>query len=148
MIKKLGLDRFSALYLWAIFMIWFSITKHKTFISKPTLNLVLSQNVVVGVLALAFLIPLTTGTFDLSIGTMMTLSLAIVSVMAKKHTMPMYWAVPIALGACGLAGPTPPPPRKQRGGHRFRRLLRFRVNKAWWQGVCKRYQPPQRRHFG
>lgn len=104
MIKKLGLDKFSALYLWAIFMIWFSITKHKTFISKPTLNLVLSQNVVVGILALAFLIPLTTGTFDLSIGTMMTLSLAIVSVMAKKQTMPMYYAVPIALGACGLAG--------------------------------------------
>ena len=104
MIKKMGLDKFSALYLWAIFMIWFSITKHKTFISKPTLNLVLSQNVVVGVLALAFLIPLTTGTFDLSIGTMMTLSLSIVSVMAKKHTMPMYGAVPIALAACALAG--------------------------------------------
>jgi ribose transport system permease protein len=104
MIKKLGLDKFSALYLWAIFMIWFSITKHKTFLSRPTLNLVLSQNVVIGVVALAFLIPLTTGTFDLSIGTMMTLSLAIVSVIAKKHTMPMYYAVPLALAICALAG--------------------------------------------
>jgi len=104
MIKKLGLDRFSALYLWGIFMVWFGISRFHTFYSLATLNLVLTSNVVVGVLALAFFVPLTTGTFDLSIGTMMTLSLAITATMAKNHTMSPYLAMFVALAICGFVG--------------------------------------------
>jgi len=72
MIKKLRLDKYSALYLWAFFMIYFGITQTDTFLSVTTFKLVVVENVIVGVLAIAFLVPLTTGTYDLSIGTMMS----------------------------------------------------------------------------
>ena len=104
MIKKLGLARFSALYLWALFMIWFGITKHQTFLTQATLKLVLQQNVITGVLALAFLIPLITGTFDLSIGTQMTLSLAITAKLAQHGTMSPYASMWLAMACCGFAG--------------------------------------------
>jgi ribose transport system permease protein len=104
MIKRLGFGRFSALYLWALFMIFFGITKHSTFLTHATFKLVIQENIIIGVLALAFLVPLSTGTFDLSIGAMMSMSLVITAYMGKHHTMPMALAMLVALGACALAG--------------------------------------------
>jgi ribose transport system permease protein len=104
MIRRLGFDRFSALYLWALFMVWFGITKHATFLSHTTFKLVLQENVIIGVLALAFLVPLATGTFDLSIGAMMSMALVITSYLAKHNTMPVLAAMCVALGACALTG--------------------------------------------
>src|SRR5829696_8297858 len=66
---RLGLNRFSALYLWAGFMILFGITQTSTFLDwNGSIKLVLTEKAVVGILAIAFLIPLTTETFDLSVG--------------------------------------------------------------------------------
>ncbi len=104
MIKRLGLDRFSALYLWALFMIVFGITKHDSFLSKATFNLVTQENVVIGVLALAFLVPLSTGTYDLSIGSMMSMSLVISAYLSKHHVMHPLLAALVALAACAVAG--------------------------------------------
>ncbi len=104
MIRRLGFDRFSALYLWALFMLYFGITKHATFFSSTTFKLVLQENVIVGVLALAFLVPLATGTYDLAIGAQMSLSLVISSTLAQHHTVPNLLGMVIALVACGVAG--------------------------------------------
>src|SRR4029078_4012202 len=84
MIKKLRLDKYSALYLWAFFMIYFGMTQTDTFLSVTTVKLVVVENVIVGVLALAFLVPLTTGTYDLSIGSMMSMSLVSATFLAQK----------------------------------------------------------------
>jgi ribose transport system permease protein len=102
--KRLRLDKYSALYLWAAFMIFFGITKRSTFLTGASLRLVLSENAIYGVLALAFLVPLVTGTFDLSIGTMVTMSLVITTTLAKHHTMSPILGMFIALGACAFAG--------------------------------------------
>jgi ribose transport system permease protein len=104
MIKRLGFDKFSALYLWALFMVFFGITKHANFLTHTTLKLVLQENVIVGVLALAFLVPLATGTFDLSIGAMMSMALVITATLAKNHTMSPILGMFVALGACAIAG--------------------------------------------
>ncbi len=104
MIKRLGLDRFSALYLWALFMLFFGITKSGTFLSSATFNLVVQENVIIGVLGLAFLVPLATGTYDLSIGAMMSMSLVISSSLSKVHGMNPLLATLIALVACAIAG--------------------------------------------
>lgn len=104
MIKRLALDRFSALYLWGFFMIVFGVLRPKTFLSGTSLQLVIIENVIYGVLAIAFLVPLTTGTYDLSIGTMMSLSLVITNSLAKDHVVPPLVGMLIALVACGLAG--------------------------------------------
>ena len=68
MIKRLGLDRYSALYLWGFFIVVFTALEGRTFLSTTSAKTILIENVIVGVLAIAFLVPLTTGTYDLSIG--------------------------------------------------------------------------------
>ena len=104
MMKRLGLDKYSALYLWALFMIYFGITQPDTFLTWTTFKLVFVENVIVAVLALAFLVPLATGTYDLSIGAMMSMSLVITSYLAKHDTMPVVLAMFVALLACAVAG--------------------------------------------
>ncbi len=102
--KRLRIDKYSALYLWAAFMVWFGITKRDTFLSSTSLKLVLQENVITGVLALAFLVPLATGTFDLSIGAMMSMSLVIMTTLAKNDTVSPVAGMFIALIACAFAG--------------------------------------------
>ena len=104
MMHRLALDRFSALYLWAAFMIFFGITQPDTFLTWTTFKLVFVENVIVAVLALAFLVPLATGTYDLSIGAMMSMSLVITAYLGKEGTVPVVLAMFIALGACAVAG--------------------------------------------
>jgi ribose transport system permease protein len=102
--KRFRIDKYSALYLWALFMIFFGITKHESFLTRSSLTLVLDNNALVGVLAFAFLVPLTTGTFDLSIGAMMSMSVVITSSLAKNQTVSPIAGMFIALGACAIAG--------------------------------------------
>ena len=104
MMKRLGLDKYSALYLWAVFMLYFGITQPDTFLTWTTFKLVFVENVIVAVLALAFLVPLATGTYDLSIGAMMSMSLVITAYFAAHDTMPTVLAMLVALLACAVAG--------------------------------------------
>jgi len=102
---RLGFDRFSALYLWAAFMIFFGITQTSTFLDwNGSIKLVLTEKAVVGILAIAFLIPLTTQTFDLSVGHMMSFSLVIVTALSKQTNIPEAVSAMIAILACALAG--------------------------------------------
>ena len=55
--SRVGLDRFSALYLWAFFMIVFTFSSDQ-FLNWTSIRLVLTEKAIVGVLAMAFLIPL------------------------------------------------------------------------------------------
>lgn len=104
MIRRLGFDRYSALYLWALFLVVFGITQGDVYFTHTTFKLVLQENVIIGVLALAFLVPLTTGTFDLSIGAMMSMSLVLSSYFAQHNTMPQHLGLLVGVLACALAG--------------------------------------------
>lgn len=100
---RIGLDRFSALYLLGLFVLFFWATEPQ-FLTWTSIQLVLSEKAVVGILALAFLIPLTTNTFDLSIGAMMSLSLVITSWLGVNTGYPAGVNALIALGACAAFG--------------------------------------------
>jgi ribose transport system permease protein len=104
MIKRLGLDRYSALYLWALFILIFGVLRPDTFLTWTSLKVVLVENVIYGVLAIAFLIPLATGTYDLSIGTMVTMSLVIINSIAQDTDLPQVVGLLIALAACAVTG--------------------------------------------
>jgi len=104
MIRILRLDKFSALYLWALFMIYFGLTKPETFFSSATFKLVIQENIIIGVLAVAFLIPLAAGIYDLSIGAMMSFALVISATFAQNKTMPNVAGMFVALIICGVAG--------------------------------------------
>jgi ribose transport system permease protein len=72
-----GLAKFSAVYLWALFIVVFGILQFHSFLAVSTFQLVFSQGAVTAVLAVAFLIPLTTETYDLSVGETMSLSIVV-----------------------------------------------------------------------
>lgn len=101
---RLKLDRLSAVYLLVLFFVIFGITSPDTFLTDVTVKLVLSEGVITAVLALAFLIPLLGGAFDLSIGAMMTLSLVIVNYLAVNTGLPLALNAVIALVACACVG--------------------------------------------
>ena len=73
-VLKLSVQRFSAVWLWALFFITFSITNPSVFPTVTTIRVVLSGQVAPGLLALAVLIPLAAGAFDLSVGTMLAIA--------------------------------------------------------------------------
>jgi ribose transport system permease protein len=90
------LGRFSAVFLWIAFIIIFGIAKPHVFLTLSTFRLTLGEGVVTALLALAFLVPLAAGAYDLSVGAMMGLSLVVVSWFGANHK-----SVPIALVAVG-----------------------------------------------
>lgn len=98
------LRRASAVVLGVLFLVIFGIIEPSTFLSMPTLRLVLSQQVVIGMLAIGALIPLVGGSFDLSIGGMLSLSLVIVTWMSVHTNLNMGLVSVIAIAACLVAG--------------------------------------------
>jgi ribose transport system permease protein len=99
-----GIRRISAVYLWAFFMVLFTILAPDTFLTDTTIKLVFSEGVITCVLALAFLVPLAAGQYDLSIGAVMSFALAI-SVYLQLHSgIPPALGGVIAVAACGLIG--------------------------------------------
>jgi ribose transport system permease protein len=103
-VHRIGLDRFSGLYLLGIFFIFFGLTESNFLIWNGSIEFVLTEKVIVVMLALAFLVPLTTGTFDLSIGATMALSLVIVNKMALETDLPDGVGALVGMGACLLIG--------------------------------------------
>ncbi len=83
-----GLRNFSAIYLWVLFMVLFGYLQGHLFLTVSTTQLVFSQGAVTAVLALAFLAPLTTDTFDLSIGEIMSLTIVLLNYLPQKLDLP------------------------------------------------------------
>ena len=105
MIEKLRFDRFSALYLLGAFIVIFGVWTPDKFLQwRPTGLSVLTELVIGLVLAVAFLIPLTTATYDLSVARTMTISIGISTWLAKNTEIPDGVTVVIALLACVVVG--------------------------------------------
>jgi ribose transport system permease protein len=64
----------------------------------------LGSQAVLVVLTLGLLIPMTTGDFDLSVGSVLTLSTMIIAVLNVQHHVPIGWAIIAALAAGILIG--------------------------------------------
>ena len=97
-----GFDRFSGLYLWALFIIVFGIWVPNEFLTTSTLHSVAAQQAITGIVALAVLIPLSAGLYDLSVGATANLSGILTVVLLNNH----HWAVVPAVLAgivCGMA---------------------------------------------
>ncbi len=104
MINRLKLEKYSALYLWAFFMILFWFWRPDNFMTISSFKIVSQENIVVGVLALAFLVPLTTATYDLAIGHYALMALVITNWIAKNTELPQATGIVLGLGACLLGG--------------------------------------------
>jgi ribose transport system permease protein len=101
---NLGIDRFSGLYLWALFIIVFSIWVPDLFLTKGTLFSVASTQAITTILALAILIPMVAGAFDLSVGAVANLAAIIAVVLMNEHGFGMWPAALVAVGAGTFIG--------------------------------------------
>ena len=97
--RRLGFDRFSGLYLWALFILIFGIWTPSEFLTSLTLHSVASEQAISGVLALAVLIPLICGHYDLSVGANANLA-GIVAILVQ---LDWHWAMgPAVLLSIGV----------------------------------------------
>ena len=103
-LRLLDPRRMSAVYLWIAFIVLFSALKPDIYLSSVNVKLVFSQGAVTCVLALAFLVPLAAGAYDLSIGAMMSLAIAI-SVWLQIHSgLPAAAGAVVAVLGCASVG--------------------------------------------
>jgi ribose transport system permease protein len=102
--RRLGLDRFSGLYLGAVFILVFGLWTPKLFFTMATLHSVAAQQAIVGILALGLLIPMAAGAFDLSIGANINLCAVVVAVLQTQKGLGMWPAILIAICTGALVG--------------------------------------------
>ena len=91
--RYLGLDRISGVYLWIAFLAIFGLWRPTEFLTSITLHSVASEQAVAGIVAIAVLIPLICGHYDLSVGANANLAGIIAVVIQQKWG----WSVPLSI---------------------------------------------------
>lgn len=104
LLSALSPRRLSAVYLALFFIVLFTVLNPATYPTTTTLTVVLGGGAITSLLALAFLVPLTTESYDLSIGTMMTFSLTITTKLFIETDLPIVVIALIALACCAAIG--------------------------------------------
>jgi ribose transport system permease protein len=100
----LSVKRLSAVYLWVFFIVLFGLIAPDTFLTETTFRLVFRSGVITCVLALAFLVPLAAGAYDLSIGAVMSLALGLMVYLSIHTGIPTLAAAVLVLAVCALCG--------------------------------------------
>jgi ribose transport system permease protein len=101
---QLGLDRFSGLYIWALFILVFSLWVPGLFFTAATAHTIASEQAIDGFLALAVLIALVTGTYDLSVGAVANLSTIVVTWLQVTEHYNVWLAIVVAVAASSVIG--------------------------------------------
>jgi ribose transport system permease protein len=103
-LPSFGLDRFSGLYLWVLFIAVFGIWEPHIFLTTSTLHSIAANQAIAGMLALAVLVPLATGAYDLSVGATINLSTIVAITLQSSHHWSMGLAIAAAIGVSFLIG--------------------------------------------
>jgi ribose transport system permease protein len=99
-----GLRRFSAVYLWVVFLVLFGSLQFHLFLTVSTFQVVFSQSAVTAVLALAFLVPLSADSYDLSIGEMMSLTIVVINWLTLHTRLPIGVICLMTVLMCAVIG--------------------------------------------
>jgi ribose transport system permease protein len=93
-------ERFALLIVWALLIIGFSIVMPNSFFSWGNFSIMFASYAPAALLALAIIVPLTAGDYDLSVGATLTLSASTIGVLNVWHQMPilLVLAIVIAIG--------------------------------------------------
>jgi ribose transport system permease protein len=97
---NLGFDRFSGVYLFALFIVIFSIWEPSTFPTSSTFHSVASQQAVAAMVALAVLVPIAAGHYDLSVGANANLA----GLVADLLIVQLHWNIAAAILAAVAVG--------------------------------------------
>ena len=101
---QLGLDRFSGLYIWALFILVFSLWVPGLFFTAATAHTIASEQAIDGFLAIAVLLALVTGTYDLSVGAVANLSTIVVTWLQVTEHFNVWLAIVVAVAASCVIG--------------------------------------------
>jgi ribose transport system permease protein len=95
-----GLDRFSGIYLWIAFIVVFGFWSPDVFLTMDTVRLLASTQAVAGIVAIAVLVPMICGQFDLSVGANAQLTGLVATVVQAKNgwSLPATLAFTLAIG--------------------------------------------------
>jgi ribose transport system permease protein len=99
-----GFNRFSGLYLLGLFIIVFGIWTPHLFLSVATIHSVASEQAVTAMLAIAVLIPIVGGAYDLSVGATINLSTILCVWLQTVKGWSMWPAIAVAVAACVIVG--------------------------------------------
>lgn len=102
--QRLSFSNIGAIYVWIGIIILFSIWKPDEFPKWETVQAVLNQNAIAGLVALALVVPLSARVFDLSVGNAMGLCNVIVAWLLVKQGVAIVPAVMLTIAAGLLIG--------------------------------------------
>jgi ribose transport system permease protein len=102
--RGLGFDRFSGLYLWALFIVVFGVWKPDLFLSQATAHSIASSQAIITIVSIAVLVPLATGSFDLSVGAVLNVSTVLVVTLQSDHGWPMSQAIGLTILVAAAIG--------------------------------------------
>ncbi len=102
--RDLAVDRLSGLYVIAIMLVVFSIWEPTTFGTLSNAKVILASEAITGIIALAAVVSLVAGVFDLSIAANMSLAISVLGQLMATAHLNAGLAVIITLSIGGLVG--------------------------------------------
>lgn len=99
-----ALQRNALVLVWIVMIIGFTIPLGSQFLSGENFGNMFSSQTVLLILAIAVLLPLTAGDFDLSVASVLTLSALITATLNVNHGWSIWTACLVALAACLAVG--------------------------------------------
>lgn len=91
-------ERFALLIVWALLIIGFSIVMPNAFFNWGNFSIMFASYAPAALLALAIIVPLTAGDYDLSVGATLTLTASTIGVLNVWHQIPILLVLVIVLG--------------------------------------------------
>ena len=98
--RSLGFEKYSGVYLWALFIVVFSVLSPNLFASMVTVHSVAAGKAVSALLALAIVVPLVCGIYDLSVGANINFTtIVVVKAVAGGLPVPLAIILGVVVGA-------------------------------------------------
>ncbi len=97
-------ERFALIGIWVVLIAGFGARMPATFLSWNNFAVMLASYAPGALLALAIIIPITAGDFDLSVGANLTLSTCLIGVLNAQHHLPIGYVLAIAITAGAVVG--------------------------------------------
>lgn len=101
--KNLG-QRFALVFVWGILVIGFSLARPETYFTTGNFQTIFGSQAVLLILAMALIVPLTTGDFDLSVAANLTFAAMLVAIFQVDHGWALLPTMALAVVAATLVG--------------------------------------------
>ncbi|SFS58076.1 monosaccharide ABC transporter membrane protein, CUT2 family [Sulfitobacter marinus] len=97
-------ERFALIVVWALLILFFSVLMPSSFFNWGNFAILFASYAPAALLALAIIVPLTAGDYDLAVGATLTLSSCLVGVLNVWMGLPIVLCIVIALSAGAAVG--------------------------------------------